>query len=528
MTDDTMTDADTTAKAWLSEDVSPGVVADPVDAPTDGLERTAVQRGVRPAPVVTQARQPVDATVAVVHGSSLDTPSAAADVAAPVPTISTVAHSTVAHSTAGESAAVDRPAPVTDAGTMQVGRVQSTPAPQPGLPTPANVVGTLFFAVFDFFNRLIEGPPTVPAGSNLRAGRSTLPLDCGDGYTADADWYFPTSGQPDKLIYFQHGFGARASFYNLTAAELAERNNAIVVAPSITGNFFACDGCSLDGDQMHAAVAKLFLGDPGTGRRTALAASAAAAGYEGTLPDDFVIAGHSEGGQLAAGSAGYFADYASADRRDDLLGVLLFDTSATGGALERALPKLVGIPVLHIAGEPAALNTFGDANVVLEALRPGQFNGVRLVGGMHSDAFRSTAVFGLAQVIVSLATGFSTPENVEAVQVLAQGWITDWFEGTRTDRFYGEPGSTIPVATAAGVAYAEVLPVAPVQLSFFDQIANGFFGVLESLSSNKPSAVSPEAMLSDYAGGNSSRHSTAITALSLDGRQRTGQSVGQQ
>ena len=72
----------------------------------------------------------------------------------------------------------------------------------------------------------------MPAGSTVTVGRSKLQIDCGDGYTVDADWYFRTDDQPPTgLIYLQHGFAARAGFYNTTAAELAERTHSIVVAP---------------------------------------------------------------------------------------------------------------------------------------------------------------------------------------------------------------------------------------------------------------------------------------------------------
>lgn len=79
--------------------------------------------------------------------------------------------------------------------------------------------------MFDFVSKILEGPPSVPAGSTVSVGRSKLEIDCGDGYPADA--------------------------------EQRHRRSA-----TITGNLFACDGCSLGADRMHAAVAKLFVGDP--------------------------------------------------------------------------------------------------------------------------------------------------------------------------------------------------------------------------------------------------------------------------
>lgn len=366
------------------------------------------------------------------------------------------------------------------------------------MPTLINVVGTIAWSVFDFFAKILMGPPAVPARSSVTVGRSKLEIDCGDGYTAEADWYYPKEAEPEKFIYFQHGFPGRAGVYNVTAAELAERNNAIVVAPSITGNIFACDGCGLGADPMHAAVARLFEGD-----RAALLASAQAAGYEGALPEQFVITGHSGGGQLAAGAAGYFHELAPADDKGDMVGVLLFDTSATGGALARALEKLPAeLPVLHIAARPGPFNTFGNANDVLVESRPDQFNGVRLVGGSHSDAFRSSTLFGLVQLIVGAGTGPSAPENVEAVQVLSQGWITDMYEGrvynpaTRTG-IYGNPGqpgeAVVEIPTDAGPAQAYVLPGPPHAFSLFDRIIMALLGSMNAndfaTCATDPSAV---------------------------------------
>lgn len=347
-------------------------------------------------------------------------------------------------------------------------------------PTPApsliNVVGSFFWGLLDFFSKLAIGPLVVPPGVPVTAGRSSLQIDCGDGYRAEADWYFPTEGEPDKFIYFQHGFPARAGVYNVTLAELAERNNAVVVAPSITGNIFACDGCFLTtGEPMHAAVAKLFEGD-----RAALLASAQAAGYEGVLPEKFVIAGHSGGAMLAQGAAGYYWQSAAEEEKENLAGVLLFDTSAQGGGLARALDKLPAtVPVLHISAAPNPLNFYGRANEVFAEKRPGQFNGVQLIRGAHSDAFRSSILFGIPQAVVSLALGASTPENVEAVQVLAEGWLTDMYEGrvydpqTRTG-IYGEPGEPggvlIDIPTDAGVAQGYVLPGPAYQMTLIDLV----------------------------------------------------------
>lgn len=354
-------------------------------------------------------------------------------------------------------------------------------APVASGPTLINVVGTAAWNVLDFASKILAGPPSVPADSSVTVGRSTLDID---GHAVEADWYYPKSGTPDKFIYFQHGFPARAGFYNLTAAELAERNNAIVVAPSITGNIFAADGFSLGADPAHEAVATLFEGD-----REALNASAEAAGYRGELPTEFVIAGHSGGGQLAAGTAGYYYENAPLDERSNLVGVLLYDTSATGGALQRALDKLPDdLPVFHLAAEPSPWNTYGNASDVLVADRPNEFVGVQLVGGTHSDAFRSSTLFGLLQPLVGLGTGFSTPENVEAVQVLSHGWITDMYAGNREVGTYGTPGTVIDIPGTGASAY--VLPGPPAVLSPIDRV---ILALLSSIDGNQFITCPPEA-----------------------------------
>ena len=109
--------------------------------------------------------------------------------------------------------------------------------------------------------------------------------------------------------------------------------------------------------------------------------------------------------------------------------------------------------MLYITEEPSVLNDFGSVDAVLEAARPGQFNGVRLVGGTHSDAIQTTN--SIVEFAFSLLTGVSRPENVDAVRLLAGGWIQDMFAGTVYDEdertgIYGDLGrsSRFPPTTA--------------------------------------------------------------------------------
>jgi pimeloyl-ACP methyl ester carboxylesterase len=137
------------------------------------------------------------------------------------------------------------------------------------------------------------------------------------------------------------------------------------------------------------------------------------------LPERFVLAGHSAGGLLAAGAAGFYsADALANNTPNDLAGVLLLDTSPVGGGLARGLAKIPdNIPVYTISAQPGPLDSYGGANDVLEAARPGQFVGVQLVGGAHADAAQTGNP--LVQLFSQLAgLGFSQPQNVQAVQDL--------------------------------------------------------------------------------------------------------------
>jgi hypothetical protein len=345
-------------------------------------------------------------------------------------------------------------------------------------PTLINVIGTVFFGLFDMFTNFIAGPPVVPPNSNVRVGRSTLQIDCGDGYTAQADWYVPTSQEPPKgLIYLQHGILANASYYNVTAAALAESTNSIVVAPTITSNIFACDSCFLIGDPMHFAIAKLFSGD-----RAALNASLDAA-FEGediALPQKYVLLGHSGGSQVAAGVAGYASQLAGPNGSPDLAGVILFDTNDIGGFLSRGIAKVpLTTPVYYLGGDPSLINNFDEMGGVMKRLRPNRFTGVHLIGGVHTDVSQGTNP--LPQFFMNLALGTPKPENAAAVKLVASGWINDMFSTGPDTGVYPSPGAAMDILTESGTAHVVGLGGPLHQLSFFESLVSFFYGQIGNL-----------------------------------------------
>jgi hypothetical protein len=288
------------------------------------------------------------------------------------------------------------------------------------------------------------GPGTPNGVTGVREGTSDLNIPVGPhGYEAPARWYFPTQadGSVDArgVIYLQHGFLANGSYYSDLAIQLAERTDCIVVTPTVS-SLPLPNGAWLTGTQMQQAVASLFLGN-----ETALNASANQAGYHGTLPQSFVITGHSAGGGLATAAGGdYVADLGADTAGNHLLGVVMFDgvsTNATAFAASIANLKTLNIPDYVVAAPPQAWNANGATTNELVSLYPGQFVGVELVNGSHVDSMLGDKP--VIDLLSQLITKFSPGGNTAAVYTLSTGWINDMFAGAGpTDPIYGVYGPT--------------------------------------------------------------------------------------
>ena len=351
--------------------------------------------------------------------------------------------------------AVKTAAPQTAAVTFAAppaGQITSTAAASP-LRGLLSAVGTIVFNLYGFAARVLGGPPVLPSNSTVTVRSSTLRLDCANGYEVPADWYIPDTKEgeppPTRLIYLQHGFLAGGPWYSHTAAALAEQTNSIVVAPTITSNFLSCDACWLGAPRMQQAVANLFDAD-----NTALADSALAAGYTGPIPDRVVLVGHSLGGGLVAGAAGYMVDNHTSDR---LAGVVMLDGVGLDDSMAASLAKVPdGIPIYQLAAPKYFWNQFGVGTDALLQARPDQFIGVTLVGGSHVDSMRGGNP--LIQFSQQLASGFSKPQNVAAAQIVMVGWINDMFAGNENDGVYLDPSEQFSLDTPAGRATLVALP----------------------------------------------------------------------
>ncbi|KUI30308.1 hypothetical protein AU195_00920 [Mycobacterium sp. IS-1496] len=362
--------------------------------------------------------------------------------------------------------------------------VPALPSPLPSpfgfidqLPPVVKAFGSVVFDFLGAVTKVITGPPQLPPGSTVTVRTSTLEI--ADGRRVSADWYFPdTDEPPTRIIYLQHGFLANGTMYSHTAAYLAERTNSVVVAPTLTSNPFRTDDFWLGGDPMYRAVAELFTGD-----REALNASAVAAGYTtrygatATLPQDFVLVGHSLGGGLVAGASGHYARFVTANgEANHLAGVISLDgvpprTDIVGNSLQALDATGTYVPFLELHAPTNYLNSTSNITQALNAGRAGKFHGVELNGGVHMDSMLGGNP--VIQLSAYLVAGFPEPQNPPAAQHLMAGWINDMFAG-RIDAdtgtctgadctgIYGLPGSRVEIPTRKGRATATVLgtPVA--------------------------------------------------------------------
>ncbi len=279
--------------------------------------------------------------------------------------------------------------------------------------------------------------PVAVAAPTVTVGNSDLRL--APGVDVDADWYFPDAGtEPRGIVYLNHGNFRTNNNMEALANSLARDTNSIVVAPTVSTNAF--NPYRITAPRTYDAVAGLFGTD-----RAALTASAAAAGYTGaSLPTDFVLAGHSFGGNLVTAVGGKLGANAS------LKGVLLLDAANNGSDMATGLAGLsAAVPVYQIAAAPRLINGFGSTTSLLIRSRPEEFVGVRIVGGSHVDAEGASS-----DLLGGLTGGFTKARDAAALQNIAAGWVIDMFDGSGIGKgagLYPSVGQSVSVGGATVV-----------------------------------------------------------------------------
>ena len=393
-----------------------------------------------------------------------------------------------------EAAAPQKPAqrsPLDTIGDVirSLGAMVLNPA-EDNYPKPLTVITDAVFNTLATVERVVGGDPGVPPELRDKVQVSTSTLVVAPGHEVEANWYFPTTDSgaaPTRMIYLQHGFLANGPQYSYTASYLAQQTNSIVVTTTYSSNPFAADGMWLGGNNLHKAVADLFL-DP---ERTALNASMdnaeLKAGREEnfTLPTEFVVVGHSLGGGFAPGVAGYYAEglanrrEAGEDAPNELAGVITYDAVPAGSIVPDAMGRLADlqasngnspddyIPVYEIGAPLNIFNSASNVNNQLIEARPDQFTGVVLRGGVHMDSMRGSNP--LIQAAAFLIAGFPEPQNPLAVRELSVGWINDMFDenidpatgacksGVQCAGEYGDGTDTFTIHTDKGDAVAVMI-----------------------------------------------------------------------
>ena len=314
--------------------------------------------------------------------------------------------------------------------------------------------------VLNFPSTVALSAPGTNGVTGVRIGFSFLQIPIGPtsflgipipqfSYPAPALWYFPTQADgavnAAGTVYLSHGFGAIGWFYQPLGMQLAQQTNSVVVTPTVPSIPLPF-GVWIGGAELQQGVGSLFLGN-----QTALNISASQAGFHGTLPQDFILSGHSAGGGLATNAAGHYVA-ALGGNTNHLRGVVMFDgVSMNPGAFASSIANLkaANVPVYVVAAPPQPWNAFGVTTNQLVSLYPGQFTGVEIVGGSHVDAMLGGNP--LIDFTAQLLTGFSPPGATAAVYTLATGWINDLYAGAGpTTPIYGIYGPTGPYVPPGG------------------------------------------------------------------------------
>lgn len=417
------------------------------------------------------AEEPVMAPVAEEHAPA--TLHAAEPVDEPASAAAVVASGTADADAALEPAAASVTESVSESATNARAAVAPVATPTASARPAPGPVATAIISILSIFGLLPNGPPvpvdvvglpvqpqpgtSATAGvTGVVVGSSSVPIPVGAStYTGGADWYFPTRAdgtvRAQGVTWLEHGFLGSRTWYSALAQQLAQQTNNVVVVTDVPSfGFFTCGGCTLNSAALQQGVATLFA-DPD---RAALTASAAAAGYHGVLPENFVLAGHSAGGGLATAAGGFYVD-AVPPNDGRLLGVVMFDGVSSNGTFADAVTRLAArnIPVYQIAAPPQPWNAFGQTTKDLVAVRAGAFVGTVLANGSHVDSLIGGSP--LVDLVSQLLIKPSPPGNTQAVYTLATGWINDMYAGRGPADgvygTYGQPSQYVTLGQAAGV-----------------------------------------------------------------------------
>jgi hypothetical protein len=225
-------------------------------------------------------------------------------------------------------------------------------------------------------------------------------------------------------------------------ADLARHYSAagfLVFAPTLpSADIYGCTVENLGNNTAFLNNVAALIGDatnPNGRLARSYATAAAAAGRSGSsLPANYIVAGHSAGGEAVAYIANRLrTTYPSQFTHLKLVQLLDPVNSTVGLNMANGLNglNLTSTPVYAISSPPysANSNASGTVELTTDVHRP--FLGVRLVTGCHCDAEGAST-----DSLCTLLDGTPQAANIAALQTLAVAWATDAADATTTATYY--------------------------------------------------------------------------------------------
>lgn len=264
-----------------------------------------------------------------------------------------------------------------------------------------------------------------------------------DGAEHSADWYLP-NGQASALMVLNHGFSRGCGNLRGTSKAIAEKG---VMVLCVNGDMTA--GNPELANDLGDLLSQRALTPP--------------AGK--TLPQRYIVGGHSAGGHFAS-ALGARLD---ANNYGHLAGAILFDPVAASGftANLEAISDGGQRPVLAVTARPSVTNLFNNAHGALVGL-PNAYVGIQLVwnkyvlgiptgGSCHID------VEGENTDVIGVAGAGCTANSTQTARLreFSSHWARDLATGTRTAAYHC--GDATVVSTCGSAVRALVdrsLPLA--------------------------------------------------------------------
>ncbi|WP_370618983.1 hypothetical protein [Mumia sp. Pv 4-285] len=238
------------------------------------------------------------------------------------------------------------------------------------------------------------------------------------GTSYAADWYLP-NGTASALMLVEHGFSRSCKHLRGTSKAIAEKGLMVVC---------------LDED--------MTAGNPGLATifGNALADRTVVPPNSKPLPGNYLVGGHSAGGQFAALVGQQLATRGYAN----LKGAVLFDPVAAEGFSSAVSAISAGgtRPVLTVAARPSVINLFNNSFGALNDLNTG-FAGIQLVwskfvlgtptgGSCHIDSEGENTDF------IGVAGALCSPSSTQTARLrdFATTWAKDLATGSHTASHY--------------------------------------------------------------------------------------------